>query len=540
MSVPDSLPSARLPWWMTGVIYQIYPRSFQDSNADGVGDLDGVLHRLPWLEALGVDAIWLSPIQPGPQKDFGYDISDYCAIDPRFGDLASFDRLVAAAHAAGIRVVMDLVVNHSSDQHRWFQESRRDPHNVRKDWYIWAEGERPPNNWQSVFGGPAWTRDEKRGDWYLHSFLPEQPDLNWRNPDVEASVHDIMRFWLRRGVSGFRLDVYNCYLKDADLRDNPRTWNPLGLFYGYLGQRHLHDRDQPELVDVLRRMRGVVEEVEGGFLVGETLGEFDYAMAGRYSGPEALHLAFHFALLRAPWRARALHAAIRAQIEVLGPEAWPTLVLSNHDFPRLAARVRRAVGEDRQEAQLAVAAALLLTQRGTPFLYYGDEIGLPEVSVPRARLQDPVGRRFWPFHKGRDGCRTPMAWTELPGAGFSIVEPWLPLHADARVRNAAVQAVDPRSLANCYKRLIALRRRVAALHRGSLELGPADDAVLSWARAHGDERVEVRLNLSARKRALSLPPGAWEVLFSNQRPEGERLSPDGVLLPDEALVLGLV
>lgn len=523
---------------MTGVVYQIYPRSFQDTNGDGVGDLDGILRRLPWLEALGIDAIWLSPVQPGPQKDFGYDIADYCDIDPLFGDMSAFDRLVTAAHAAGIRIVMDLVVNHSSDEHRWFQESRRDRNNVRRSWYIWREGPRPPNNWASVFGGSAWTRDARCGDWYLHSFLPEQPDLNWRNPEVEAAVHDIMRYWLRRGVSGFRLDVYNCYLKDAELRDNPRSYNPLGLAYTYLGQRHTYDRDQPELADYLGRMRAVVEEVEGGFLVGETLGEFDYAMAGRYSGPHALHLAFHFALLRAPWKARALHRAIQAQTEVLGPEAWPTLVLSNHDFPRLAARVAKAVGTARLEAQLVVAAALQLSLRGTPFVYYGDELGMPEVSVPRAKLQDPVGKRFWPFHKGRDGCRTPMAWTDMAHGGFSAQPPWLPLHADHKVRNAAAQAADPRSLANTYRRLLALRRRVPALHLGNMTLGPAHETVLSWRREHGDQQVEVRLNLSGQNQPCPLPAADWEVLFSNQRPEGEALSPDPILLPDEALIVG--
>lgn len=520
-------------WWREAVFYQVYPRSLQDSDGDGIGDLEGLRRRLPYLAELGVDVIWLSPIHPSPQKDFGYDISDYCAIDPTFGDLATFDRLLHEAEALGLSVILDLVVNHTSDQHPWFQESRKGRDNPYRDWYLWRDpspGGGPPNNWASVFGGSAWQRDGEQS--YLHLFLPEQPDLNWRNPAVEAAIHEAMRFWLDRGVAGFRLDVYNCYRKHPALLDNPRTWNPAGLLYPYIGQRHIHDQDQPDLVEVLGGMRRVVDG-HGGVMVGETLATRDYAAAGRYSGPHALHMTFHFALLRAPWRAEAVFDAVRAQLDALGPEAWPTWVMSNHDFKRAASRVRAAVGEARTDDQLAVAAALQLGLPGTPFLYYGEELGLREGKIPRAKLQDPVGKRFWPFFPGRDGCRTPMPWT--PTSGFSDGEPWLPLQGDTATRNVEVQRADPQSLLNRWRALLSLRKRTPALRTGRLEaLERAGDRI-SWRRVTADQVVEVHLNLGAREARVET--GGGEVGFSNRR-EGGRIEAGTVALGgDEALIL---
>lgn len=527
-----------LPWWQTAVIYQIYPRSFQDADGDGIGDLNGIRAQMDHLAGLGVDALWLSPIHPSPQKDFGYDIADYKAIDPVFGTLGDFDALVREAQAAGLRVLLDLVVNHTSDQHPWFQESRKNRDNPYRDYYLWrprGPGGRAPNNWASVFGGSAWQDDPATDEAYLHLFLPEQPDLNWRNPKVEAEIHDMMRFWMDRGVAGFRLDVYNCYRKHPALADNPRTYNPAGLVYPYIGQRHVHDQDQPDLVEVLGRMREVVDAYDG-MLVGETLATSEYGAAGRYSGSQALHLAFHFGLLRARWGARTALAGIESQIAALSAEAWPTWVMSNHDFPRAATRIRRAVGGRRADAQLAVAAALTLTLRGTPVIYYGEEIGLYDGVIPRAKLQDPVGRRFWPFFKGRDGCRTPMPWT--PDGDFSTGLPWLPMNADTASRNVAVQEANPSSLLHLWRRLLRLRRSSAALRGGQQEILPRQGEVLSWRRWTGSEELRVILNLGAGAQDLALPDGRWQVALSSLRPEGDVLdSPKLSLQADEALIL---
>lgn len=529
--------SCLAPWWKEAVVYQIYPRSFQDSNGDGVGDLNGIRSRLGHLQALGVDTLWLSPIHPSPQKDFGYDISDYRGVDPIFGTLGDMDALIAEARALGLRVILDLVVNHSSDQHPWFQESRKGPDNPYRDYYLWRprgpRGE-APNNWASVFGGSAW-QDDPSGEAYLHLFLPEQPDLNWRNPAVEREIHDVMRFWLDRGVAGFRQDVYNCYLKHPTLADNPRTWNPAGLLYPYIGQRHVHDQDQPELRELLGRMRAVVEPYDGA-LVGETLATSEYSAAGRFSGEDALHMTFHFGLLRARWSAAKVLAGIEAQLSALSAEAWPTWVLSNHDFPRAASRVQGRVGARRTDAQLAVAATLVTTLRGTPYLYYGEEIGLRDGVIPRAKLQDPVGKRFWPFYRGRDGCRTPMPWR--PEGGFSEGAPWLPLNPDTPERNVQVQEADSGSLLQVWRRLLALRRQSPALRGGTMTLLPRQGELLSWRREAAGEAMLVLLNLGAAALGVELPPGPWEVAFSNARPEGSRLEGARVLVGgDEALVL---
>ncbi|MFH1464210.1 MAG: alpha-amylase family glycosyl hydrolase [Pseudomonadota bacterium] len=520
------------------VIYQVYPRSFMDSNGDGIGDLQGIIARLDHLADLGVDALWLSPIQRSPDRDFGYDIADYCDVDPRYGTLADFDALVAACRARGMGVILDGVFNHTSDRHPWFQESRASRDNPKADWYLWREQR---NNWASTFGGSAWAWDAARGQHYLHSFLEEQPDLNWRNPEVVAAVEEVLRFWLARGVAGFRLDVFNCYLKHPDLPSNPRTWNPAGLLYGYIGQRHVHDRDQPDLGAALTMLRRVVDEAPGRLLVGETLDEDRrYRKAAGYCGPgpDRLHLTFNFHLLRSRWSAPAFRKAITAWAEAVGPEGLPTWVLSNHDFPRHATRWGGRWPDERAR----LAAMLSLTLRGVPFLYYGEEIGMQEARLTRSQLQDPVGRRFWPFHRGRDGCRTPMQWDAGDHAGFSAASPWLPLHPDHTGRTVAAQEGDPCSVLSTYRDLIALRRRLPALTRGRQLWGAPHPQVLSHGRAlapEGPAEVEVLINMSPEPQ--SLPPGriARHVLYGTHRAPGEPFSlSGGTLAPHEGLVLG--
>ncbi len=535
---------AELPWWKRGVVYQIYPRSFMDSDGDGVGDLQGILERLDHLAELGVDALWLSPIQPSPDADFGYDISDYCDVDPRYGDLAGFDALVAACRERGMRVVLDGVFNHSSDQHPWFLESRSSRDNPKADWYTWRDGKGgpgetgAPNNWASTFGGPAWSWDPVRQQYYHHSFLPQQPDLNWRNPEVVDAIEGVLRFWLERGVDGFRLDVFNSYFVHPDLPSNPRTWNPAGLVYGYIGQRHIHDRDQADMAIALRMMRRVVDERPGRFLVGETLDEDRrYRKAARYAGDgeDQLHLAFNFHLLRSRWSARAFHEAIRAWSEALGPQGWPTWVLSNHDFPRHASRW----GGRWADARCKLAAILALTLRGTPFLYYGEEIGMRERKLARVEIQDPVGRRFWPVHPGRDGCRTPMPWEPGPHAGFTRGQPWLGLHPDHPQRHVAAQRDDPASILGCYRALIALRRAHPVLQSGAMGLPDKPHAaVLSYLRSLGEQRVLVLLNMSPRPQRWP-EPGQRRLLYGTHPTRPATLEGgEHELAPHEGLVLG--
>ncbi len=530
-------------WWRDGVIYQIYPRSFADSNGDGIGDLPGIIARLDHLSELGVDAVWLSPVYPSPMYDFGYDVSDYCEIDPVFGTLADFDRLVQQAHQRGLRIIMDLVLNHSSHQHPWFVESRASRDNPRRDWYIWrdgATGGKLPNNWQSFFGGPAWEWDERTQQYYLHSFLKEQPDLNWRNPAVKEALFDVVRFWLERGVDGFRLDVFNLYFKDALFRDNP----PRPGLRGYDRQWHVYDKDQPEMHPLLRELRALLDRYPERMAVGETFSDHPIEMAAAYYGEnnDELHLAFNFHFTQQPWRARAFHEAIAQWEAALRPGAWPCYVLSNHDVVRHASRYAAGLHTD---ARAQVAAALLLTLRGTPFLYYGEEIAMRQGQIPRAEIQDPVGKRYWPFHKGRDGCRTPMPWDDSPNAGFSVNPPWLRVNPDYRERNVAAQRQDPNSVFHWYRRLIALRRTSPALRRGAYRpLIRRPVHALAYLREAPEQTLLVALNFSSRPVLAvldePLPARDWHALLSTaDRPELELLGNSLALAPYEACVLGM-
>ncbi len=489
-----------LKWWQRAVFYQIYPRSFADSNGDGIGDLDGITAHLDYLNdgterSLGIDAIWLNPINPSPNKDWGYDVSNYCGINPEFGDMASFDRLLKEAHRRGIRVIVDLVPNHTSDQHPWFVESRASKTNPKRDWYIWktASPDKAPNNWHSQFGGPAWKLDVPSGEYYLHLFLDEQPDLNYRNPAVVEAMHDVIRFWLERGADGYRIDVVAQMMKDAAFRDNPfRTAHDPDIPWFEEGsQIPLHSTDQIEVHDVIRGFRLVADSFDDRVLVGETW-PIEQERLADYLRPDELHLAFNFRFVLARYMASRFRDAIATTHRTFGPGAWPTWTLSNHDFSRHISRY--SDGGD-GIARARVAALMMLTLRGTPFIYYGEEIGMRDVRIPRERRRDPVGR---------DGCRTPMQWSRSPGAGFSTAaSTWLPI-GEAKEVNVAAQLDDPRSMLSFYRRLIRLRRETPALVEGSFRLqadSPAD--CLIYHRESPAHRLLVALNFGAEPREIS-------------------------------------
>jgi len=535
-------------WWRTGVIYQVYPRSFADSNGDGVGDLPGLIERLDYLghgpNGLGVDAIWLSPIYPSPGLDAGYDISDHGAIDPRFGTDADFDRLVVEAHRRGIRILLDLVLNHTSDRHAWFVSSRAGRTGPHADWYLWRDPAgrdrsgrpRPPNNWLSFFGGSAWTYEPARDQFYLHTFLAEQPDLNWRSAAVREAQYRMIGGWLERGVDGFRLDVFNALVKDSELRSNPtlrwrrRPWDR---------QEHRHDKDQPDLREVLGELRSIVDARPGRMTVGE-LFEGDPARAAAQT--EDRHLVFDFELLEQGWTAAAYARATRAREVAFGPGRWPTVVLSNHDRSRTPTRLAGSRGNPDEIAR--AAAVVLLTQRGTPFLYYGEEIGLRDVEIPPDEIQDPPARRaglrfpWW----NRDQCRSPMPWTAGPGAGFTTGRPWLRLGPDWPVRNVQAQAADPDSILALYRRLIAVRRVVPALHRGTLVLLPPPAApVLAYLRQEDESLALTLVNFSRRAVRFDFATGQatdWRPIVAThlELPAGFRDGEAVRLGPHEAAV----
>ena len=550
---PEPRPTTGDDWWQTGVVYQIYPRSFADTDGNGIGDLAGIIEHLDHLgggpDSLGVDAIWLSPIYPSPDFDFGYDVADYVDVDPKFGSLADFGRLVEACHGRGMKVVLDLVLNHSSSRHAWFQASRQSRTGPYADWYIWRDspgrsitgGRRSPNNWRSFFGGSAWTWDEGRGQFYLHTFLPEQPDLNWRNPAVRAALLGVVRSWLDRGVDGFRLDVFNTYFKDAQLRSNPLR---IGRRGAWSWQRHIHDRDQPELLGLLTELRAIVDERPGRMTVGEL---FDGSLADAAPLIQPHHLVFDWSLIAVPWSAAAFQAAIEARDAAFGPGRWPANVLSNHDQPRHASRFEPPAGPGSTaegDARAKVAATMLLTLRGTPFLYYGEEIALRNLTIPNAQAADPPARRasfLFPWWN-RDQARGPMPWSGGPGAGFSTGRPWLPLPPDAARRNAEQQAAAPASVLNAYRELLRLRRATPALLVGAQELVTQDDVdVLAYLRTSDASASFVALNFASRPAATALPPAApgraWRVAFSTSgRASGEVLAESTTLAPLEGLI----
>jgi alpha-glucosidase len=486
-------------WWQRGAIYQIYPRSFQDTNGDGIGDLSGILQRLDYCASLGIQAIWLSPIYPSPMADFGYDVSDYTNIHPMFGTLEQFDTLVVESHRRGLKVILDFVPNHTSEQHPWFTESRASRENAKRDWYIWrdpaADGG-PPNNWMSHFGGSAWELDRQSGQYYCHSFLKQQPDLNWRHPDVRNAMHEVLRFWMRRGVDGFRVDVLWLLIKDDQFRDNPL--NPLHTGGGAPNQSQipLYTSDRPEVQEVVAGLRRVVDEFPARVLIGEIYLPVERLAA--YYGVElsGVHLPFNFQLLTSAWNARGIATLIDRYESILPAGGWPNWVLGNHDNPRIGTRV----GIE----QARVAAMLLLTLRGTPTLYYGDEIGMINVPIPENRVQDPFERNVPGAGLGRDPCRTPMQWDDSLHAGFSTTEPWLPLSADSAVVNVRAAEVDPISILTLYRRLLQLRNAQPALSVGTYTPVAMTGDLLAYIRRDGDVQFLIALNLGAGAYGLSL------------------------------------
>jgi len=507
-------------WWKEGVIYQIYPRSFRDSNHDGIGDLKGIIESLEYLQWLGICAIWLSPVYLSPMKDFGYDIEDYRIIDPLFGSNEDMYELIEAAHAKGIRIIMDMVINHTSDRHRWFIESASSIDSKYRNFYMWhdAPSRKKPNNWKAAFGGSAWEFDKHSSQYYLHSFLASQPDLNWRNPDVEKAIFNEMAFWLDKGVDGYRLDVINLIVKDALFRDNPKTIGE--TIRAYDMQRHVYDRDQNETHNVLRRMRSMTEHYDKRMLVGEIMvekpGNPEMTASYQGNGNDELHLTFNFAYNWIAWDALRWRKEAEHWYRALKDERWPSWVLSNHDVKRSITRF----GNDVQRAK--ISALFLLTQRGTPFLYYGEEIGMQDKPVAPWEIKDPVGRHYWPFHPGRDGQRRPMQWNSDAGFGFSTVKPWLPYHPDAKKNTVEQQKHEKNSLLHLYHDLIAIRNHDEALRLGTIRFLDHEQAdVLAYVREYGQLSRLVLLNFSkdARQIPLSLiaqgtQDAAFRVIFN--------------------------
>ncbi len=515
-------------WWRDGVIYQIYPRSFADSNGDGIGDLQGIISRLDYLQSLGIDAIWLSPFYPSPDADFGYDISDHTAVDARFGTMEDFDALVEKAHQHGIRIILDLVLNHTSQAHPWFQESRSGRDNPKADWYIWRD---TPNRWLSVFGGKAWTYDEKRGQYYYHMFLKEQPDVNWRNPDLRRAQIDVMRFWLARGVDGFRLDVFNVYFKDAEFRDNPPTFGRRPFEW----QKHIYDCDRPELIPLLKEFRALMDSYSERYMVGETFLSTP-EKAAKYCGKETLHAAFNFDFTMRHFHPKEFFDAIQRWERALGEENWPNYVLSNHDIPRSATRY--AKGED--DARAKIVLAMLLTLRGTPYLYAGEEIGMRNLKMRRSEIMDPPGKRYYPFYPTRDAARSPMQWEDSPNAGFTTGTPWLRVHPNYPHRNVAAQEKDPHSILNMTKRLIALRKKYPVLRRGTFlpQRSLAPRGVMAYLRRTEAQTLFVALNFTGREQNLRLPEETHHLIFSTHRDENAEIPEENFsLFPYEAVIL---
>ena len=532
-------------WWQHAVFYEIYPRSYADSNNDGIGDLNGIASKLDYLKQLGVDAIWISPCYPSPQVDFGYDVSDYENIDPMYGTLKDFDHLAAEAKKHDIRIIMDYVINHTSDQHKWFIDSRSSRKSAHRDWYIWRDGKgpgQPPNNWQSLFGHSAWTFDAKTGQFYYHMFYPQQPDLNWRNPAVEKAMFDVTRWWYKRGVSGLRLDAVDTLFEDPNLTDNPVK--PGTNQYGDPEMDNKYNSKLPEVHDVLRKLRKVADE-SNAVLIGETWTS-DIAELNRYYGEHndevQLPMDFMFTMID-----RLSAPDFRAQIAAVeSAHGWPTFVISNHDIVR---SYNRYGDGQHNDAIAKLMAGLYLTLRGTPIMYYGEELGM-ENNDPRRKedVKDPIGKLGWPKEKGRDGERTPMQWNDTPNAGFSTAKPWLPVPTSYKTHNVASELKDPNSVLEFYKHLLALRHGDRALLDGNyVPLNQNDANVISYLRQYKGESVLVALNMSGseQKVAFDLKPAgvsggdsATLLATSKTQPKQARLS--GITLEPFGVYIGRV
>jgi len=520
-------------WWQSGVIYQIYPRSFQDSNGDGIGDLTGIASRLDYLRDLGIDAIWLSPIFRSPMADFGYDVADYTAIEPMFGSMEDFERLVEEVHRRGMKIILDYVPNHTSEDHAWFREARSSRESPKRDWYLWSDPASdggPPNNWQSVFGGSAWELDEGSGQYYYHAFLKQQPDLNWRNPQVQEAMLDVLRFWMDRGVDGFRIDVIWHVIKDRELRDNPINPNHTPDQSPHRKFLEIYNVDQPEVHEIISMMRDVSDGYEDRVLIGEIYLPVERLVAYYGEKGTGVHLPYNFQLVELPWDARTIARTVN-DYEALLPEfGWPNWVLGNHDKPRVATRV----GPEQARA----AAVLLLTLRGTPTIYYGDEIGMTNVPIPPDRIQDPYEKNVPGLGLGRDPQRTPMQWSGAKNAGFTQGTPWLPLGATDL--NVERQLVEPDSMLALHKRLLELRRREPALSIGDYAPLEAGGSLMAWVRKKDARVLFVVLNMGDEPQDFDLSERNLEgkiLLGTHRGREGEWVENSVTLRPAEAIVV---
>jgi alpha-glucosidase len=508
-------------WWQSGVLYQVYPRSFADSDNDGIGDLRGIVDHLDHLAWLGVDGVGLSPTMPSPNADWGYDVADYCDVSADYGTLEDMDALIREAAGRGMAILLDLVPNHSSDQHRWFVDARSAKAAEHRDWYVWADPKAdgsPPNNWVSSFGGPAWTQDEATGQYYLHNFLPEQPDLNWWNDQVRDAFDSILRFWFDRGVAGFRIDVANMVIKDAELRDNPLATSEDHWLVQVFGQRSVYNSNRPEVHDILARWRRIAESYQPPrVLVGETnVDELDTLVSFYGNGTDELHLAFNFVFIETAFQADRLRAIVEGTEARLPAGAWPVWTGSNHDVSRFASR-----WADGDPVRARLALLILLTLRGTPVLYQGDEIGLPDTVLTRDDILDPVGTRFWPAYAGRDPMRTPMQWRNQPGGGFTHPDtrPWLPV-GDVSAYNVEAQRSDRHSMLVLCRDLIALRRATPDLHGGAYQSLSSPPDVWTWRRGH---HVTVAINVSDTERIATIPDGAGHIAIATDRHRDEEI-----------------
>lgn len=525
-------------WWQTGIIYQVYPRSFQDTNSDGVGDIQGIIKRLDYLQWLGVTAIWISPIYPSPMADFGYDISDYTAIHPLFGTMNDFNDLLKQAHQRNIKIILDLVPNHTSNQHPWFLESRSSKDDPKRNWYIWQNA-RPdksePNNWLSVFGGSAWEWEESTKQYYYHAFLKEQPDLNWRNPEVQKAMFDVMRFWLDKGVDGFRVDVMWHMIKDEQLRDNPPNPNYQEHMSNYEKLLPVYSTDQPEVHDIVHKMRKVLDEYDERMMIGEIYLPIHKLITYYGIDSAGAQLPFNFLLLSLPWEAEHIASAIAEYEGALPRFAWPNWVLGNHDQPRITSRVGLQ--------QAKIAAMLLLTLRGTPTIYYGDEIAMTDVPIPKDEVKDPQGLNMPGKNLSRDPERTPMQWNNSENAGFTNGKPWLRLSATFKRKNVEVQKHDPYSMLCFYRQLIQLRQKEPSLTIGDYKPVHADHQSLAYIRtASGEKEFLMVLNLSHRPCYLNiqhLKIDGTVVLSTSPELHGTHVGQDIQLSGDEGLVVEL-
>jgi alpha-glucosidase len=498
-------------WWRGAVIYQVYPRSFRDTNGDGVGDLPGIVEGLDYIAALGVDAIWISPFFKSPMADFGYDIADYRDVDPLFGTLADFDALLAKAHGLGIKVMIDQVLSHCSDQHAWFQESRQSRDNPKADWFVWSDPQEdgtPPNNWMSLFGGVAWRWEPRREQYYLHNFLGTQPDLNFHNPAVQQATLDNVQFWLDRGVDGMRLDAINFCFHDTQLRDNPpkpkdqRVGRGFSPDNPYAYQYHYYNNTRPEMLPFLEQLRALMDRYPDVAALGEISSEDSLATTAEYTGRTRLHMGYSFELLVDDFSAAYIRQTV-SRLEAAMVDGWPCWAISNHDVPRAVSRWGGAVDDD-FAAQLV---ALVCSLRGSVCLYQGEELGLSEADVPFELLQDPYGKTFWPNFKGRDGCRTPLPWRDAQAGGFTTGQPWLPVPDEHRSRSVAAQEADDASVLQHVRRFLAWRRQFPALVCGRIQFLQTEEPVLAFIRQSEGQRLLVVFNLSAQTQTWTLPAG---------------------------------